>query len=341
MSLNVVKCPDCRARIETSFQRGELVQCPSCDEVFRVDSTNLQASRGGVKETLARVAIPLGYVLFVGLPFAGVMYWLSTQDGAKPREQPAEPDVAAAPLAPLAVVPKKAPVNPFPRETRPRPDPAGPASGVEPGPPEPPEPTEPEPAKNAKPATPPPLPEPVEVAPEPREVVVIDEAPEPREVLWRFPTTGWESKWQTLGAVDLRLAHVGVARYPVRMSKGDVVESTAPALVVVVEARLNDPTKERSLLAWTYGVAHYKTLFVGGSNKEVPSRQLPSGARLNHGLVFPVPLPKDRSTVRDVLLFEVPPAGTQGLELRLEGERVREVKDATFEIPEEGWRPAK
>src|SRR4051794_25780104 len=79
-SLRIVKCPDCGSRLETSLKIGELIQCPTCDEVFRVARGNIVSQVGGVKETLARVAIPLGYVLFVGLPFAGLLYWVSTQE---------------------------------------------------------------------------------------------------------------------------------------------------------------------------------------------------------------------------------------------------------------------
>jgi hypothetical protein len=119
-----------------------------------------------------------------------------------------------------------------------------------------------------------------------------------------------------------------------------VEESKTPALAVVVEVRLNDPKRDRSLLGWTYGIARYGDAFLP-DGRQLSARMFPTGAKVNHGLTFPVELPKDGTPVRDILLLDVPPAGTKEIELRLDGDRVREPGNTTFTLPAASWERKK
>jgi hypothetical protein len=180
---------------------------------------------------------------------------------------------------------------------------------------------------------------PVAVAPAPHDAPPeVAVAPRPRPVVWKFAGEGYSSKWETVGVVEVRVAHVGVGKNQIVDSLTDeVTEPKAPALVVVVEARLRDPGRERSHLSWTDRAKHYKTAFIDGTGRELAPRDLPPGHRLNTGLTFPVPFPKDEEVLQDVLVFEIPPAGTRELELRLEAERVRENGNYWFKIPASAW----
>jgi hypothetical protein len=329
--LIVVKCPLCGSRLETSLRPGASIECPSCDDTFVLERADIQAS-GAARDGFVRFLIPLGYLAFLVIPLGGVIYYVATREEPKKdvaeQTAPQPPRDKGEPPAPDRHVPDRTPKPP--RGSQPRegtggttPTPREPVSEVH----EAPFPHEPVAAREAI----------VEVAPEPHEAVAV--APAPREFFWRFPTTGFTTKWETIGVVSVRVAHVGVGKYPLfDPTTGTVEESKTPALVLVIEARLTDPDRDRMFHSWTNGSRRHNVAFLEGSSRQLAPRDLPPGLQLHSGLKHPIPLPKDGSAARDVILFEVPPEGTKELELQLEAVRVREDGNYRFRIPAEAWK---
>jgi hypothetical protein len=324
--LRTLKCPLCAKLLETDLPDGATLPCPHCDDRFVVAPDQVQAPQSQFKEGFYRLLIPIGYVAFFVVPIGAIVYYVSTRDKDEPKEQArANTDERTEKAPPRRIEPPEAPPKPRPKKKgppAPRPMPVEDGGGL----PEAPFPHEPVAEAVV-----------LEVAPAPHDAIEV--APEPRAIYWKIPASAYSSKWETVGVVEVRLAQVVIAKYPVLdPATGTVTQSRSTALIIVVEARLRDAKKTRTHHSWTQGTNHYKEMFLEGSNKVLHPRELPAGTALNTGFVFPAPLPADGSSVRDVLIFEVPPADTQILELRLEAERVRESGNFWFKIPAEAWK---
>ncbi len=328
--LRTLKCPLCGCLVETNLTDGQQLQCPDCEGAFTVARAQVQAP-GKLKEGFYRLLIPIGYAVFLIVPLAGIIYYVATQDDRRKDEAAHERTDEKTEKPPIADPPgrntrpvKKGPVShppvhpheeatgiavaPFPHELN---------GGMQ---------------SEVASVT-------IETAPFPHEPPPeIAIAPYPREIFWTV-NSSFSTQWETVGAVDVRVAQVTITKYPIfDPDKETSTDSRTPALVLVIEARLNDPKKERSLLSWTFGANHYDSIFLEGGNTELAARDLPAGRRLNTGLTYPIPLPKDKSVVRDVVLFEIPPEGTKELQLRLEAERVKENGNFWFKIPAAAWK---
>ena len=309
--LNVVKCPHCRRLIETNLAAGQQIDCPHCEAAFTI-SRELVARRG-VKEALSRLAIPVGYVLFVAVPL-GLTVWYFAQQGEKSEGKDAAAEKSAARAASAPRDEKNPPPVPRPRKEKHKD--ADPGAALT--------------AADPTPAVPAGLA--LALAPAPREVPEVFVAPGPHEVVWRIPLREYSSKWQTVGAVDIRVAGLAVTKVPIVDRKERVSESAAPLFVVLVEVRSNAADKPRTLTSWTNGMKHYAAIF-SENGKELSAGAVPPGGKPNTGLAYEQPLPPDGTPARDVLLFAVPPAGAGELSLRLEAERCGEFGDVWFKIP--------
>lgn len=334
--LQAFQCPRCSKLLETDQELGTEIVCPHCDEEFVLRRTH-RFKKNATREALFRLAIPLGYVLFVAVPLA-VTVWFFMNRAERQKQEAMEAARAAeaervaagivrdnaadrkppAPVAPVVRPPRKLPKGDKPGDpAAPEPDPK------EPGPEE--KPKEPEPEVILPGAE-------VAIAPAPRAVPEVEVAPEPRPVRWKIPLLDYTSKWERVGSVEVRVSGLAVGKAQIVDLNDRVTESAAPLLAVVVEVRLADPSKKRTLTSWTHGLAHYGTIFLDGG-RELPPAVLPPGGKPNVGLPLKQPLPGNGAAVRDVLLFAVPPAGVRELSLRLDGDRCGEPGDIWFKIP--------
>jgi hypothetical protein len=327
--LKTLKCPNCGSLLETDIEFGESLQCPSCEDAFTVRRGHVQHAPSG----LYKLLIPIGYVLFLVVPVGGAVYFFATREQPKPEPQP----------QPVVVVQQPGGDDPRPKpKPQPRPKrkvPRQPGEPIVPGG----EDDEPEVAvaphpREASSGSSRPVAVVLPVAPEPHdappEILV---APSPRLIFWKGAGVAFTSNWEKCGAVDVRVSHVAVTHYPIHNPVADTTEqSKTPALVVVVEARVNDPKRDRALLSWTNLAVHYAAVFFDGG-RELAPRAIPTGRRLHTGATFPMSLPREGTAVQDVLLFEVPPQGTRELELRLPGHRVQENGDIWLKIPASAW----
>src|SRR5262249_7556491 len=169
----------------------------------------------------------------------------------------------------------------------------------------------------------------IAIAPRPRELPEVFIAPEPREAAWRAPLMEYQSKWQTVGVVDLRVAGLALTKVPFIDSKGQLME-TGPLLVIVVEARMKKaPPKPRELQSWTNRRKWYSAVFLP-NGKDLAHGDVPLGAKFNTGVPLTQPLSADGMVVRDLLFYEIPQAGAGELSLRLDAERCGESGDVWF-----------
>lgn len=345
--LKVFECPHCHRPIETNQAAGDEIACPYCEEGFTLRASH-EVQKSAAREALFRIAIPLGYVLFVAVPL-GLTVWFFVNRA----EQQQKEAVAAAEAAETAATEArkrasdaKPPAPPIVRPPRkPMVGTPGNPGATEPDPREEPEPKVTEPVgtgskdpKEADPKVREPKPK-VELvlAPEPHEVPEVEIAPAPRVSGWKLPPMDYVSPWQKVGAVDLRVAGVAILRVPIADAKEQVRESAQPALVVVVEVRMNTSTKKRDLLSWTYGQNRYMVGFTA-SGKDLPHFEIPLGSKVNSGLPLKQPIPSDGDTVRDLLVFQVPSEGAGELSLRLDGQRFGEPVDVWVKIPTTAWK---
>jgi hypothetical protein len=129
---------------------------------------------------------------------------------------------------------------------------------------------------------------------------------------------------------------------PVIDAKEHISESQNPLFVVIIEVRKNSPSRIRTLLSWQRFKDSRVTSYVPcviylADDKELPLGKLPGG-KLNAGLPDKQPLPDDGTSVRDILLFSVPPDNAGDLQLRLDAERCGESGDIWFKIPSMAWK---
>ncbi len=317
--LNVFRCPNCEKKLKTDQVVGQSIPCPYCKEVFTISEEDAYVP-DPTRELLIKLAIPLGYVLFVAVPLGLTLLYFATRDEKKP--------VADTPVVKNEKKPAPAP---RPRKEKGAPVPGGPAN------PDPDPDPDPEtmPPTTPMPTVPtPPVPKvQLAIAPPPRRLPDPDEVfvvPEPREVLWNLPTL-YDSPWQKVGSVDLRLARVAVGRVPIIDGKEQVRDSAQPMLVLVIEVRANAGDKKRELQSWTHGRFHYSVAFAGG--KDLLHPDLPLGSRVHSVLPLKQPLPADGEPVRDILVFTAPPDGAGEVSVRLDGDRCGETGDIWFKIP--------
>lgn len=327
--LSVFKCPHCQKRIETNLELGQKIACPYCDEEFKLHREHV-APRYEIGNIVAKILIPLGYVLFVGVPLTLTIGYFLTR-----AQQQEEPPAKPAPVAAAEPVVKKPDPQPVKRPRKPR-KPGG--EGDDPTAPETPDTPEPlklEPAKPDAPKPEGPKQEPeVAIAPEPREVFI---APAPHEVAWKVPLRDYHSKWQTVGAVDVRIAGLAVAKVPLLNGKGEAQESAAAMFVVAIEVRMNTANKTRTLQTWMRDKAYHAKIFLA-NGKELAYGSLPVGAKFHMGLALQQPIPSDQTPVRDILVFAVPADDAGQLSLRLDAERCGESGDVWIKIPDSAWK---
>jgi len=261
---------------------------------------------------LVEIAIPAGYVLFVFVPMA-LTFWFFMHQGEDDQEQKAQrPEVAVRGTPEVAVrgTPEGegrkvvVPPSQAPKQSRKVP----PATST------------PAPTPDI-PDSRPPTPEPMKIVelptpPTPPEMPETPLAPIPREVFWKPPQSGYSSKWQTVGAVNVRVAGAVVAKVPLVDTNNRVNESPEAMLIISIEVVLNTPSKTRLLRSWTQ-LANYGVVFLDGG-KELAAGRLPSGSKLHSGIPVKQPIPQDGTPVRDILLFSIPDAAVE-LNLRLVG----------------------
>ncbi len=339
--LTTVKCPHCRRLIGTDQEVGQAIPCPYCQEEFDIEP-DLIVRSSPLKNAIIKLCIPLGYVLFVAVPMGFTIWFLANR--AEKQEQEEARD-AVADVRPAV----KQPPAPRIKQPRPKIDNAGPAVVAPPDkkgePPEKEKPPAPEVVVPSQPVAPPVVPP---VVPPPAPAVVpppappardeVHVAPEPHDPPWRVVLVEPEVKWQTVGAVDVRLVGYAATKVPLIDAKDRVSESARPLLVIVVDVRMSATAKvKRELLSWTDPFAIHAAMFMA-NNTEVPPNQFPRGTKLNAGFPAKQPLPADRTPVRDVLVFTIPPDGAGELSLRLAGERCGEPSDIWFKIPADSWK---
>jgi|GEM_PF-5182340 len=327
--LNVFKCPYCQKRIETNLEIGQKIACPYCDEEFKLHRSH-EASRNDVGNSIAKILIPLGYVLFVGVPLTLTIGFFVLR-----AQQQEEPPAKPAPVADATPVAKKPDLQPARKPRKPR------KSGgdtEEEDPATTPKTQEPLKLKPSKPEIPGSTSgSEVAIAPEPREVPQIPVAPAPHEVAWEIPLRDFHSKWQTVGAVDVRIAGLAVAKVPLLNGKGEVQDSAAAMLVVAVEVRLNTANKTRTLQTWIRDKVYHARIYLA-NGKELGSGSLPVGAKFHLGLALQQPIPPDQTPVRDILVFAAPADDAGELSLRLDAERCGESGDIWIKIPDSAWK---
>jgi hypothetical protein len=166
-------------------------------------------------------------------------------------------------------------------------------------------------------------------------------APQPREIYWKIPLSGYSSEWQTVGAVDVRVAGLSITKVPIIDSKESVTESKNPMLVIIIEIRKNTPKKDRTLLSWQQfkgnTVSGYSPVVIYQTDdKELQPARL--SGKLHAGLLEKQPIPDDGTSVRDILLFNVPADNAGKLRLRLDAERCGERGDIWFDLPALSWK---
>ncbi len=321
--LQVIKCPNCRGLIETDQVAGQTIPCPHCEQAFEIQPELVVPSRN-LRNAIIKLCIPLGYVLFVAVPIGlTIWYFASRAEEQAKNEPPTEvkekqkPAPAPAPKkrekkGPVEEPEETLPPNPNPRITDP-----GHESEARPVP------------KKVPDDTPVIEPEPIAIAPLPREVTT-PVAPEPRRVYWKIPLLEYSSEWQKVGLVDLRIAGLAVSKVPFADREERITDSSTPLLVIVIEVRRNASGKQRELLSWAN--TGYAALFVENGKSPMPL-EFPSGKKPYTGFVPKQTIPEDGTAVRDVLFFTLPAEGSGELSLRLDGDRCGENKDIWFKIP--------
>jgi hypothetical protein len=321
--LNVFRCPKCRKRIQTNLAVGDEATCPYCENAFTLRASH--EDRGhATREALARIAIPVGYVLFVAVPM-GLVFWFFMREAQPPEPKPPEPPEQAR-IDPVPAPPEKPPVR-LPKGRKKN------DKGTDPNTDPDPDPMKFDPESEPKDVPKPVTPVAVAIAPLPRELPEVFVAPLPREAAWKAPFQQYETKWETRGAVDIRVAALAITKVPMIDPKGQPGE-TVPLLVVAVEVRLNKVTpKPRVFQSWTDRRKWYSEIFTA-TGKQLAHGDVPLGAKFNIGIPVDQPLPPDGTVVRDLLLYEIPPTGSGVLELRLGAERCGEEGDIWFKIPE-------
>src|SRR4051812_7766295 len=165
--LSVFKCPHCRKLIETNLENGQTIDCPYCEEPFELGPEHV-ARKGAGNEALFRLAIPVGYVLFVAVPLALTIWYLARRAEEKPKEA-VEAPAQVAPGNRNEPRPPARPVRPK-KDATPKADPEEPDDdpAARPGP-KPPVPVPPGVPPEPVPPTAPPIVPELAVAPEPRE----------------------------------------------------------------------------------------------------------------------------------------------------------------------------
>ena len=166
-----------------------------------------------------------------------------------------------------------------------------------------------------------PVPEPIAIAPEPR-VVRPGIAPPP----------GFVSDWQTIGAVEARVAGVAVKRMPITDADGRNVMSPVPVLAVWIEVRSHSTTRtiELKRLQDSFG-SYAEVTTVRGTT--LGKALLGPGSALRTGLPYKQVLPPDGTPRTDIVVFAAPPEGTADLRLTLDAERLGEMGKFKFSIP--------
>ena len=326
--LKVFQCPHCAKSIETNQKPGTEIPCPYCDETFTLRKAH-EVHKNTASELLFRIAIPLGYVVFVAVPLGLTIWFIVQWAEKKQRESVSTP-------API-VEPK--PDEPPPIDPNPKPPEPGVGSILSAGASlvfgsKGPEPKEIEPKEiEPKDTDPSPKPKPeVAIAPEPREVPLVAVAPEPRAVYWKVPESEYSSAWKKVGSVDIRIVGLAVTKVPVVDTEDRITELDAPLLAILVEVKLNTTGKKRVFRSWTERQFNFAAMFLE-NGKDLPPASIPLGRKPNTGLPLQQPLPEDGTPVRDVLLFAAPPASAGEMSLRLDGDRCGEPGDIWFKIP--------
>lgn len=351
----VIPCSSCSAPIAVAESPNPYaINCPTCNGAVLVPAVvGIISSPTGILEVSQRptppqpskasssvaykILVPLGYVLFVLLPMLGTGYFLIQFAGSRNQEQTnksaqSSEDANPSPKHKSEPETKKPPVFAFPE--RHYKEPSLPDIVPEEKNPIPIESKPPIPSRPIHETTP------LAIAPPPREQIEVEQAieiaPEPREIYWKLPLSGYTSAWQSVGAVDLRIAGLSIAKVPFIDAKGDITESE-PLLVIIVEVRKNTPGKKRNLLTWTVSAINYAKVFDADSNELPPGKPM-AGKKVNTGIPARQNIPDDGSIVRDVILFSIPPDNVGNLDLRLDGERCGEPKDIWFKIPSLAWK---
>ena len=80
-----LRVPKLRKKLQTDQGEGQTIPCPYCEEPFQL-SREHAASKNAASELLFRLAIPIGYVLFVAVPLGLTVWYLSTRMEEKPKE---------------------------------------------------------------------------------------------------------------------------------------------------------------------------------------------------------------------------------------------------------------
>jgi hypothetical protein len=83
--LKAFQCPNCGKKLQTDQGEGQTIPCPYCEEAFTL-SREHAAQKNAASELFFRLAIPIGYVLFVAVPLGLTVWYLTTQMGDKPKE---------------------------------------------------------------------------------------------------------------------------------------------------------------------------------------------------------------------------------------------------------------
>jgi Zn finger protein HypA/HybF involved in hydrogenase expression len=323
-----IKCPHCRATLEAEVEEGQVIRCPACKKQFKVDSE----SQDNEEDSLAnnKYLVPLGYAAFVGLPILitiAVVFSLGGKKVTQPEED--TPHVAKSDSRSSSNVPKKTPKRGPPqkqssdkfvepeRKSVPSSDSTSKAGTTNNN-------TETNPKPDTNPGT-------------PLETIALEIAPRPHEILWKLPLSGFESDWKHVGAVDVRIGGLAIAKANLIDSKNNVTESQTPFLVAIIDVRKNEPKEKRTLESWTYFNTSYAAMFLS-NDKALPNGILPPATKLLTKTADKQLLPDDGSHVKDILLFAVPADDAGELNLRLDAERVGEKGDIWFKIPSLAWK---
>ncbi len=87
-----------------------------------------------------------------------------------------------------------------------------------------------------------------------------------------FPLTDYSSKWQTVGAVDVRVSGLAITKVPLIDMNKKITVSRNELLVVIIEVRVGQKSKSRKLVSWTYGLEHRGVIYQKNEKELLPPR---------------------------------------------------------------------
>jgi len=181
-----------------------------------------------------------------------------------------------------------------------------------------------------------PVSQPKDAIPSPK-IVDPEIAPRPHRVYALRPGTNWESGWQRVGEVRVRVFSPSITKVPLVDSDGNEYSSPLPLLALWLEIENLSPSHSREYRRWQ-PVTEGECVLRNPGGIALPLPVFPLGRRFMWPGEFKQQLPAGGSSVREVLVFSQPAELVDRVYLQLTAERVGEVGTLTFEIPAGVWK---